>query len=175
MLVRALGAAGMMPCHACTGTSGPLRRPDLALSLLADSARLRRRSPNVTDAVPVERASDAATLRSSPRVRGGVREDTIEISNQPELDAAHAEIRAKDDALAMMAHDLRNPLAAITMSVAALRQHLASDVENSQLRESVRDHIELAESTVGAMTRMVADLLDGARIESIEAPCIALD
>jgi signal transduction histidine kinase len=111
----------------------------------------------------------------APACTGALWEDTIEISNQPELDAAHAEIRAKDDALAMMAHDLRNPLAAITLSVAALRQHLASDVENSKLRESVRDHIELAESTVGAMTRMVADRLDCARIESIEPTALALD
>jgi hypothetical protein len=48
-------------------------------------------------------------------------------------------------------------------------------VENSKLRESVRDHIELAESTVGAMTRMVADRLDCARIESIEPTALALD
>lgn len=76
------------------------------------------------------------------------------------VDAAQAEMRTKDDALATVAHDLRNPLAVITMSVAALRQNLGSDVENSKLRDSVRHHLELADSTVDAMTRMVAELLD---------------
>jgi signal transduction histidine kinase len=126
------------------------------------------------------------------RTRGGVGEDTIDFSKQPQpasrpavlvvdndaatmtvmralqhvqdlkhaVDAAQAEMRTKDDALATVAHDLRNPLAVITMSVAALRQNLGSDVENSKLRDSVRHHLELADSTVDAMTRMVAELLD---------------
>jgi signal transduction histidine kinase len=82
------------------------------------------------------------------------------------VDVAQAEIRTKDDVLAMVAHDLRNPLAAMKMSVAALRQHLTSDIENSKLKESVRHHVELADRTVDRMARMVADLLDSVQIES---------
>jgi signal transduction histidine kinase len=64
--------------------------------------------------------------------------------------------RRKDEFLAMLAHELRNPLAAIRNSVQLLRQE--GDVRN------VRSAAEILHRQVGHMVRQVDDLLDVSRI-----------
>jgi signal transduction histidine kinase len=86
------------------------------------------------------------------------------------VDVAQAQIRTKEDVLAMVAHDLRNPLAAIKVSVAGMRRQLAANTEFSKLRESLLCHFDLTERTVERMSRIVDDLLDSVRIESTGLP-----
>ena len=65
--------------------------------------------------------------------------------------------RRKNEFLAMLAHELRNPLAAISNAVRVLR---LGDGDG----EAVRETSEMLERQVGQMVRLVDDLLDISRI-----------
>lgn len=67
--------------------------------------------------------------------------------------------RRKDEFLAVLSHELRNPLAPITMAVALLRQHPSSDPEENALRDVI------ARQTAH-LSRLLDDLLDVNRIRS---------
>jgi signal transduction histidine kinase len=66
--------------------------------------------------------------------------------------------RHKDEFLAMLAHELRNPIAAVNSAVTVLK--LSSDAEN---RDWASDVIE---RQVGQLVRLIDDLLDVSRITS---------
>lgn len=68
--------------------------------------------------------------------------------------------RRKNEFLATLAHELRNPLAPISNAVQVLRRPGAHDVE------SVESSSELLERQVAQMSRLVDDLLDMSRITS---------
>lgn len=72
-------------------------------------------------------------------------------------DAAERENRQKDEFLAMLGHELRNPLSAITMSVALIRMRLPAE---SPLARSV----DIIERQSNMLQRMVNDLLEVSRI-----------
>jgi PAS domain S-box-containing protein len=65
--------------------------------------------------------------------------------------------RRKDEFLAMLGHELRNPLAPVKNVLHLLRPHCAGDAETGRL-------LEIMERQVGHMARLVDDLLDVARI-----------
>ncbi len=65
--------------------------------------------------------------------------------------------RRKDEALAMLAHELRTPLAAISNSAQLLRPGAVDDAELGEAREILVHHAR-------TMARMVEDLLDASRI-----------
>lgn len=69
----------------------------------------------------------------------------------------HAEDLAKDEFLATLAHELRNPLSGICMSVAVLKSRAVDDAVKSRMVQAIdRQSQQLA--------RLVDDLLDAARI-----------
>ena len=65
--------------------------------------------------------------------------------------------RRKDEFLAMLAHELRNPLAPIRNAVRLLRQTGQSDAASSWSRDVIERQVE-------QLTRLVDDLLDVSRI-----------
>ena len=65
--------------------------------------------------------------------------------------------RRKDEFLAMLAHELRNPLAPISNAVRALRL-------GGRDGDALRSASEMLERQVGQMSRLVDDLLDMSRI-----------
>jgi PAS domain S-box-containing protein len=65
--------------------------------------------------------------------------------------------RRKDEFLAMLAHELRNPLAPISMAVEIMRRQPASNRESALAQDIISRQI-------GQMTRLVDDLLDVSRI-----------
>lgn len=67
------------------------------------------------------------------------------------------EDRRKNEFLAMLAHELRNPLAPIRNALEILRQ-------SGENREAVHSASEMMERQVGQMARLVDDLLDVSRI-----------
>jgi signal transduction histidine kinase len=84
-------------------------------------------------------------------------------------------LRTREEWLAMVAHDLRQPLVATSLSVAALLRN-SSKVEVERMRR----HYAIIQRAVIHMERMVGDLLDVARLESgtfaVEiAPCSMAD
>jgi PAS domain S-box-containing protein len=68
--------------------------------------------------------------------------------------------RARDDVLAVVAHDLRNPLNTVTMAVSLMLE--STPIENTQERRQV----EIVRRAADRMNRMIQDLLDVKRIES---------
>jgi two-component system CheB/CheR fusion protein len=80
-------------------------------------------------------------------------------SQRAHADALREADRRKDEFLAMLAHELRNPLAPIAMAVEILRQVPSTD-----------EHLGSARDIIGRQTaqlaRLVDDLLDVARITS---------
>jgi len=82
------------------------------------------------------------------------------------VDAAETEARSKDDVLAMVAHDLRGPLSALKTSFAAVRRKVEAGVGDGELWDSVRHHFDLGDRVVDRMSRVVNDLVDGARVGS---------
>ena len=76
---------------------------------------------------------------------------------QREKDAVEAADRAKDEFIATLSHELRNPLAALTSAAAILRRNdLSSDMD--------RDARKVIERQIAHMSRMIEDLLDLSRV-----------
>jgi PAS domain S-box-containing protein len=72
--------------------------------------------------------------------------------------AAEAAVQARDDVLAIVSHDLRNPLNAIALSAGLLRERIPE--------ESRAKLVHLIRQSVDRMNRLVRDLLDVAKIEA---------
>jgi PAS domain S-box-containing protein len=68
--------------------------------------------------------------------------------------------RARDDVLAVVAHDLRNPLNTVTMAISLMLEN--TPVERAQERRQV----EIVRRAADRMNRMIQDLLDVKRMES---------
>ena len=68
--------------------------------------------------------------------------------------------RARDDVLAVVAHDLRNPLNTVTMAIALMLE--TTPIERTQERRQQ----EIVRRAADRMNRMIQDLLDVKRMES---------
>jgi signal transduction histidine kinase len=68
--------------------------------------------------------------------------------------------RARDDVLAVVAHDLRNPLNTVTMAIGLMLEN--TPVERTQERRQV----EIVRRAADRMNRMIQDLLEVKRMES---------
>lgn len=75
------------------------------------------------------------------------------------LQVQEAAVHLRDNVLAIVAHDLRNPLDRIAASVALLLDETLAAESRPQL-------LAVVDRTVAAMTRLVRDLLDAASIDS---------
>lgn len=77
------------------------------------------------------------------------------------LETAHHALRLRDDVLAIVAHDLRNPLSVVGMSAA-----IAARCEGVQGDARARQAVERIDRAVKQMDRQIADLLDVATIQA---------
>jgi PAS domain S-box-containing protein len=68
--------------------------------------------------------------------------------------------RARDDVLAVVAHDLRNPLNTVTMAISLMLENTPPE------RIQERRQVEIVRRAADRMNRMIQDLLDVKRIES---------
>jgi PAS domain S-box-containing protein len=74
--------------------------------------------------------------------------------------AAETALRTRDEVLAVVSHDLRNPLSVIDMCAASLSDKLPPDDEGA------RSLVRTIESSTQWMNRLIEDLLDVARLEA---------
>ncbi|WP_164102852.1 CHASE3 domain-containing protein [Candidatus Laterigemmans baculatus] len=94
---------------------------------------------------------------------------SVAIENARLTDALQQAARRKDEFLAMLGHELRNPLAGILTSIEAIREsrdtpHLAQPEEPHDERDE-REHLEDAIARQSQhMSRIVDDLLDVSRV-----------
>jgi signal transduction histidine kinase len=77
---------------------------------------------------------------------------------------AEAELRARDETLAAISHDLRTPLTSIRALAQLLRRRLGRGVEVSP--DELTDRLGRIEEQTILMARMIDDLLDVARLEA---------
>jgi PAS domain S-box-containing protein len=88
----------------------------------------------------------------------------LAIENARLYSAARRAIQVRDEVLGIVAHDLRNPLAAILLEAALLRRQAAAlDRESSESVEAIR-------GAATRMNRLIEDLLDVTRLEAGRLP-----
>ncbi len=80
---------------------------------------------------------------------------------------AQAALAARDDLLAIIAHDLRSPLSAILMKVQLIR----NKADTGPSGTDVRRHVESIDATARRMEHLTNSLLDAA---TIEAGCLSM-
>ncbi len=79
---------------------------------------------------------------------------------------AEAATQSREEVLAMVSHDLRNPLTAITASSGLLRQLLLDNEANRRARRQ----LEIIERSTARMKGLISDLLDLSRMERGQLP-----
>lgn len=79
------------------------------------------------------------------------------LANTRLFEAAKLEARARDGLLAIVSHDLKNPLGVITMGASTLATRLPDDPRTRQTLESIR-------RAAARMHKLITDLLDTARV-----------
>jgi signal transduction histidine kinase/ActR/RegA family two-component response regulator len=129
-----------------------IARPISALAAVARSIGTGDARPPVVGAGVEEVTAVAAALRDADVA---VRERQSLI--QREKDALQAADRAKDEFIAALSHELRNPLAALTAASHILRNA-------GPARPAVTDAHSVIERQTRHMSRMIEDLLDVSRI-----------
>jgi signal transduction histidine kinase/ActR/RegA family two-component response regulator len=114
----------------------------------ADSPWIRQAQERLGNLTLLERPVRTSTLVSAARaaLRARLRQYEIRVADQ-----------RKDEFLAMLAHELRNPLAPIS-AAAQLLELVSSN------QERVREASEIIVRQVGHMTNLIDDLLDVARV-----------
>lgn len=101
--------------------------------------------------------ADLSPRRLELRIRFAIRIGRAEAESVRAVDVATQASRAKDDILAVVSHDLRGPLHAISLAVEALRD---------EVPESSKRYLGAIERSIGRAERLIADLLEAAQIEN---------
>ena len=91
------------------------------------------------------------------------RRDAVEIDLERQVEREQRAVRARDDLVAVVSHDLRNPLGVIQMQAAVLLQTVGGNEEFSRRIQTSTDHIQRA---VRRMNTLIRDLLDLAKLEA---------
>ena len=84
----------------------------------------------------------------------------LALENERLFQAAQSAMRARDEMLSVVAHDLRSPLTAVRFGVDLLARHVPDD-----RREATKRALDAIRGSVRRATRLVEDLLDVARID----------
>lgn len=142
---RITGALTALARSVASVASGEPRQPQAPLSI-AEAETVRRALNDGADLLAARERSlnDAVAREANSRAA-----------------AEHAS-RAKDDLLAMLGHELRNPLNAIKAAVSVLEMPQAKPEVVERARDVVRRQI-------GHLTSIIDDLLDVARLDSGKA------
>lgn len=136
--------------------------------LAEENARQRSVSEQLSADKRKMEAEIVQRSRELDRLNSNLREANGTLSDYARL--AREEGERKDEFLAMLAHELRNPLAAIS-SALQLWSLIGSDVRRQQ------DVLAVCKRQVGNLTRLVDDLLERSRIDrgEVELQRTALD
>ena len=108
----------------------------------------------VTDFFP---KGDLSPRRLALRVRFAIRIGRAEAESARSLAAANTAARARDDVLAVVSHDLRGPLHAISLACEALREEVTG---------SAARYLGAIERASQRAERLISDLLEASAIEN---------
>jgi signal transduction histidine kinase len=159
MLLLYIAMMGMISRRLHASVAESLRLRFANLDLLDDLRRARDKQERINEELAAQIAekqrAQHALQRANEELEQRVRERTEKLAQSEE--ALRSANRRKDEFLAMLGHELRNPLAPIRNAVQIMRR---PDVPES-LRERSRDIID---RQVDHLARLVDDLLDVSRI-----------
>src|SRR4051812_46686872 len=108
----------------------------------------------VTDFFP---RSDLSSRRLALRIRFAIRIGRAEADAAKAVDVARTAARARDDVLAVVSHDLRGPLHAISLACEALRD---------EIPPAAHRYLGAIERSSARAERLIADLLEASAIEN---------
>ena len=138
----------------------------MVLAIALAIALSRRIASPIASLASVARALGTGASVTAPRAGGilEVRELHQALANASRAvrdreDALRAADRAKDEFLAMLSHELRNPLGALASAAAVLQR-------SGRVDDRVAPAVAIVSRQVGHMTRLVDDLLDASRVTS---------
>jgi chemotaxis family two-component system sensor kinase Cph1 len=110
------------------------------------------------------RWTSAAWTASDVEAVEELRRDALELDLERQVLREQRAVRARDDLVAVVSHDLRNPLGVIQMQAAILLQ--AASGENEEFSRRVQTSAEHIQRSVARMNTLIGDLLDLARLEA---------
>jgi signal transduction histidine kinase len=108
----------------------------------------------VTDFMP---KNDLSPRRLGLRVKFAIRIGRAEVESQLQLERANAAARARDEILAIVSHDLRGPLHAISLAHEALRDELTGPATR---------YLGAIDRATHRAERLITDLLEASAIEN---------
>ncbi len=108
----------------------------------------------VTDFFP---KGDLSPRRLALRIRFAIRIGRAEAASARSIDTATQAARARDDVLAVVSHDLRGPLHAISLACEALREEITGNATR---------YLGAIERASSRAERLIADLLEASAIEN---------
>lgn len=100
--------------------------------------------------------SDRAIIMQLTQLASGA------IENARLLETAQAATQARDDMLAIVSHDLRNPVQTIVMATTLLLELAPTD----DRRQAARKQVEIVLRSASRANRLIDDLLDATRIDA---------
>ena len=150
--ITLLGAGGVAAFVISRRIAGDISGVADAAQALARGERPRLPSSSVSEVQQLSSALDRSALLLETRERE--RNEQIERADQARRDAESAD-RAKDDFLAMLGHELRNPLAPALTALHLIRHRYPE--------MAAREH-EIISRQILHMARLVDDLLDVSRL-----------
>ncbi len=112
--------------------------------------------PPVTAIREIRQVSESLLFAADERARGEAEREALLGREQQARAAAESANRAKDEFLALLGHELRNPLGAI-MNAARLLEHPGVDAETAARSRAIIGR------QVGHLARLTDDLLDAGR------------
>ncbi|HEY0250738.1 MAG TPA: hybrid sensor histidine kinase/response regulator [Kofleriaceae bacterium] len=101
--------------------------------------------------------TDLSPRRLGLRVKFAMRLAEVELDNVQSIEAATAASRARDEILAIVSHDLRGPLHAISLAGEALREDATDDAKR---------YLGAIDRAGARAERLISDLLDASAIEN---------
>ncbi|MGH8669624.1 MAG: PAS domain-containing sensor histidine kinase, partial [Burkholderiales bacterium] len=132
--------------------------PEQELAMAREHGRFEDEGPRVRKAGTVFWANVAISPLYDPRgTLVGYAKVTRDLTDRKRVEALEKAERQTNEFLAMLAHELRNPLAPISNALHLLARKPAADQTEQWARE-------VLERQTGQMTRLVDDLLDVSRI-----------
>ncbi len=93
-----------------------------------------------------------------------LRRVVVEVDLEQQVEREQRAVRARDDLVAVVSHDLKNPLSVIQMQSVMLRHIADRDADDRSAR--LRASLDRIQRSVGHMDALIHDLLDLARIEA---------
>lgn len=108
----------------------------------------------VTDFIP---KNDLSPRRLALRIKFAIRIGRAEAESQRQLERANAAARARDEILAVVSHDLRGPLHAISLAHEALRDEITGPATR---------YLGAIERASARAERLITDLLEASAIEN---------